>query len=51
MSEYNPTKDTVLSIVCGVILGCMFIGIPTESGLWFAYFWKAIHWAIQNGWF
>jgi hypothetical protein len=52
MSEYNATKDTILSVACGVCLGCMFIGIPDgDGGMWGGWFWKTLGWAIENGWF
>ena len=47
----DSSKDTILSIAVGAMLMAMFIGIPTEGGMWGGYFWKALYWAIQNGWF
>lgn len=52
MSEYNATKDTILSVVVGAILIACFVGIPDgDGGMYFGWFWRGLGWAIQNGWF
>ena len=50
MSEYNSTKEMLFCLALIPIGLVCLIGIPTDDGMMFGYFWKLCGWAIQNGW-
>jgi len=36
----EATKDTIFMIIAFIIFVVLFIGIPTDSGMYLGYFWK-----------
>jgi len=36
----EATKDTIFMIIAFIICVVLFIGIPTENGMYLGYFWK-----------